>query len=232
LIWVWIPSDQHTLPGWLCRPEYPFHTTGSDAHNPSRIRRVNRCTQQNFHRRAHQFIRRPVHRRALHLQSCMVSRCHGSSRIRASRSCWLVSHWKAMNGARVYCRNGGITRSNLRPSVGPIFSSRPHLRRRCCDGSRRRDTVALRPRRTLLNDRNPLRSITHNFGMHRSRRDVRPGTGQVPPDATAPPKRRRVVLHPLCTSAVFDSAVEAPIRAGGNDRFFRVFPCLGGYAGA
>jgi len=59
-----------------------------------------------------------------------------------------------------------ITLSNLRPPGGLIFSSRPHLRRRCCDGSRRWDTVALRLRRTPLNDRNPLCSITHHVGMH------------------------------------------------------------------
>jgi hypothetical protein len=44
------------------------------------------------------------------------------------------------------CRAGGITRSHLRPPIGPISSTRPHLRQRCCDWFRRRNTVALRPR--------------------------------------------------------------------------------------
>jgi len=51
-----------------------------------------------------------------------------------------------MNGARVYCGNGGITRSNLRPSVGPIFqSSSPStalLRRNPQTGYRRAPSAA------------------------------------------------------------------------------------------
>jgi len=39
-----------------------------------------------------------------------------------------------------------MARSELRPLVEFIDSVRAYFRGRCCDGSRRRDTVALRPR--------------------------------------------------------------------------------------